>query len=410
MNNFTTILCISENANFHSMCWGDLVTQCYEPRQSRAQSPETAKKTAPLIAAHNGLTRSKQEAEKAMFGLLRADLDDAKEQTPNSIAEALREQGIESFVIYSTLSHQPNAPRYRVFVELAEPVSFALWADLQFALAELLGSDPCVNRPAQFMILPTTIKETKEHYQSLIGDGLPLGGDSAFWLNAMEQAAQHQAEADKVARCHGKAAPKPFIETMVGNQVSIIDLVNRSYEWPDLLAYYGYKRKGRNAWTAPESSSGTAGVHILTSSTDGKARIFSHHTSDPAGNRLCDKFDLITIRQFGGNHIKALAEIAKEHFPEYHKHNRREWSIAKRNELIDSAKGITTKPEPTHQKTNPVFLSARQNKSNAVTQAARMLINVDIQNDISDTVSLGRASAAEMDNILTKANTLGAAE
>lgn len=200
------------------------------------------------------------------------------------------------------------------------------------ALAELMGSDPCVGRPAQFMILPTIIKSTDEHYQHMIAEGEALSPSAPFWLNAAALAEQHQAAAAKVSQRFNQAAPKPFNEKLVGRQVSIIECVNASYEWPELLAHYGYKRKGRNAWMAPESTSGTAGVHILTSSTDGKERIFSHHQSDPAGNRLCDKFDLITIRNFSGDSFKAVQEIAKEQFPDIHAHNRREWARAQRDE------------------------------------------------------------------------------
>lgn len=334
MFDFTSIACISENTHFHSLRWPELVAQCRSPHQSRAQSPQTAKKTAPLVAAHNGQTRSKAEAEKAMFGLLRADLDDAREQTPQSIAAALTEQGLASFVIYSTLSHQPDAPRYRVFVELAEPVPFTVWVDLQFALAELLVSDSCVNRSAQFMILPTTIKATSAHYEMLIAEGTPLAQGDVFWLNALLMAEQHQTQAAEIIKRYAEVMPKPFPEPLVGNQVSIIDRVNQAYEWPELLDWFGYSRTGANSWICPESSSGTAGVHILTSKADGKQRIFSHHTSDPAGGRLCDKFDLIAIREFDGDRVKALAEIAKEHFPEVHKHNRKEWVTVKRNEQI----------------------------------------------------------------------------
>lgn len=344
MFNFTSISSISENTQFLTLSWPELKAKCRCPHKSRAQSPQSAKKTAPLIACHNGKTRSKEQTEQAMFGLLRADLDDATNLTPQSIASALFEQRLESFVIYSTLSHLPDAPRYRVFVELAEPAPFSVWADLQFALAELLVSDPCVNRPSQFMILPTTIKATATHYETLIEEGAPLAQGDEFWLSAMQMAEQHETQASEVSKRHAEVTPRPYIEPLIGNQVSIINLVNLAYEWPDLLAFYGYKRKGRNAWIAPESTSGTAGVHILTSSTDGKERIFSHHASDPAGNRLCDKFDLITLRQFGGNPVKALAEIAKEHFPEAHKHNRREWSIAKRNELIANIRAIRQEP------------------------------------------------------------------
>ena len=354
---FTTIPSISENATFCSVGWHKLQELAQNPHRGRAQSAAAAKKSSPLVAAHSGKTRSKAEAETSLFGLLRADLDDAKGQTPETLADALHEQGLGSFIIYSTLSHQPDDPRYRVLVELAEPVPFTTWADLQFAFADLLDSDPCVSRPAQFMILPTTIKSTAEHYHYLIGNDEALATSSAFWLNAMEQAAQHQAAAAEVGQKFKQAAPKPFTEKLVGKQVSIIDLVNRAYEWPELLGSYGYLRKGRNAWIAPESTSGMAGAHILTSSTDGKERIFSHHQSDPAGNRLCDKFDLIAIRQFGGNHAQALAEIAKAHFPDAHAHNRREWAMAKRNEQIASVGSATSMTKPMTEPV-PIYLSA----------------------------------------------------
>ncbi|WP_244081318.1 hypothetical protein [Aeromonas caviae] len=332
MINFTTISNVSNNETFGVVTWLDLQQAARIPHRSRAHTPDAAKRSSPLVAAHNGKTRNKAEAEaNGLFWMLRADLDDAKGQTPETIAAALQEQGLCSFIIYSTLTHQPDAPRYRVFVELAEPVSFAIWADLQFALAELLGSDPCVGRPAQFMILPTTIKSTAEHYQYMIAEGDALTPSVPFWVNAMEQATNYQTAAAEVEQQFKQAAPRAFNENLIGQQVSIIDRVNAAYEWAELLEHYGYKRKGRNAWIAPESASGTAGVHVLASSTDGKERIFSHHQTDPAGHRLCDKFDLVAIRDFGGDSLKAVQEIAKELFPEIHAHNRREWARTKRD-------------------------------------------------------------------------------
>lgn len=330
----TTISSVLEKKSFGSMSWAELAELAAEPRRSKAHTPEAAKKSSPLIAAHTGKTRTKAEAETATFGLLRADLDDAKGQNQRTIASALYEQGIESFIIYSTLSHTPEAPRYRVFVELAEPVPFEVWANLQFELAEVLGSDACVTRPAQFMILPVTIKATEGSYKHKVSHGEALREGAPFWLNAVERAEREQANAADTVKRYATAKPAQINERLTGNQVSIIDLVDGAYEWPELLDWFGYSRTGANSWICPESSSGTAGVHILTSKADGKQRIFSHHTSDPAGGRLCDKFDLITIREFDGDHVKALAEIAKEHFPEAHAHNRREWATIKRNEQI----------------------------------------------------------------------------
>lgn len=324
MFNFTTINSIKENVSYGTLRWHELVAYAQTPHKSHVQTPEAAKKTAKLVAAHNGSTRHKQEAEASLFGLLRADLDDARNQTPETIADALHEQGLYSFIIYSTLSHLPELPRYRVFVALDEPVTFAVWQNLQFELAELLGSDACVNRSAQFMILPTTIATTANNYICLIGEGTALCSTGVFWVNALNKANEYATAAMSIM----PPAPERVSESLLGQQVSIINLVNHSYSWSELLTFYGYKQKGKATWIAPESASGAAGVHLLISSTDGKERIYSHHESDPAGGRLCDKFDLMVIRSFNGNHRIALEEIARKAFPDAYKHNRREWRIA----------------------------------------------------------------------------------
>lgn len=330
----TTISSLSETKNFHHIDWDALAAIAAEPRLSRAHTPEAAKKSSPLIAAHNGRSRTKADAEQAMFALLRADLDDAKGKTVRTIAAALVKQGLETFIIHTTLSHTKELPRYRVYVALEEAVPFSTWADLQFELASVLGSDSCVSRPSQFMVMPVVTKTTEWGYRHKVSQGVALRENSRFWRNAMERAKWELVKSTNASERYMTAKPTIFNERLTGNQVSIIDLVNRSYEWPELLDWFGYSRTGANSWICPESSSGTAGVHILTSKADGKQRIYSHHESDPAGHRLCDKFDLICIRQFGGNYAQALAEIAREHFPEVHKHNRKEWVTVKRNKEI----------------------------------------------------------------------------
>ncbi|PVU67736.1 hypothetical protein C9E85_00735 [Plesiomonas shigelloides] len=335
----TVIPNIKNSTDFSFMAWAELSEYVARPKASRCASIKAAKERSPLIAAHNAKTRLKAEAEQAEFSLLRADLDDNTQgSTPETIAAALLEVGIQSFLIYSTLSHTPDAPRYRVLVELVEAINFDTWAMLQFELAEMLGSDPCVNRPAQFMLLPTTIKDTVTSYQKFIGNGNALTPDSAFWKNAQVRAEAYQNKATstdiKLNSGGMRAFKRPYNERLIGNQVSIIEAVNLGYSWSELLAQYGYKRKALNAWVAPESQSKTAGVHILASHTDGKRRIYSHHSSDPCCGRLLDKFDLIALRSYGGDYTKAVREVAERCFPDLHKHNRDERRINAHNEQM----------------------------------------------------------------------------
>lgn len=330
---------IKNSTDFSFMAWAELSEHVMRPKVSRCVSIKAAKERSPLIAAHNAKTRLKAEAEQAEFSLLRADLDDNMQgKTPETIAVALREVGIQSFLIYSTLSHTWDSPRYRVLVEIAEAIKFDTWAMLQFELAEMLGSDPCVNRPAQFMLLPTTIKDTVTSYQKFISNGNSLTPDSAFWRNAQARAEAYQNKAnstdEKLNSGDLSTFKRPYNERLVGNQVSIIDAVDSGYSWPELLAQYGYKRKALNAWVAPESQSKTAGVHILSSHTDGKRRLYSHHNNDPCCGHLLDKFDLIALRSYGGDYAKAVREVAERCFPSLHRHNREEYRINAYNEQI----------------------------------------------------------------------------
>jgi hypothetical protein len=224
----TTISNVMEKKRFGSMSWAELVELADDPRSSSARTTKAAKETSPLIAAHNGKTRTREGAEKALFGMLRADLDDATGQTPQTIAAALRAQGLESFIVYSTLSHTPEAPRYRAFVELAEPVAFNTWAKLQAALAEVLGSDNCVSLASQYMIVPVITKETKGSYAHLIGRGAALDEGSTFWLKAMERADL----TDTPKRLASPAAPSGDMERLASALAAIpIEELDEYNQW-----------------------------------------------------------------------------------------------------------------------------------------------------------------------------------
>lgn len=187
-NKMTTIACVLEKRDFGSMTWAQLAELAANPIKSSEQTPDAAKKKSQLIAAHDGKTRDHLEAQQALFGMLRADLDDAVGLTPRKIANTLRGQDIGSYIVHTTLSSTKEAPRYRVFVELSHPVPFAVWSKLQMALAEVLGGDPCTARAGQFMIVPTTIKATEGDYKYKVSRGKALHEGSELWLKASELA------------------------------------------------------------------------------------------------------------------------------------------------------------------------------------------------------------------------------
>ncbi|WP_429054125.1 hypothetical protein, partial [Aeromonas rivipollensis] len=71
MINFTTISNVSNNETFGVVTWLDLQQAARIPHRSRARASETAKKSAPLVAAHNGKTRNKEQAEAHVQDLKR---------------------------------------------------------------------------------------------------------------------------------------------------------------------------------------------------------------------------------------------------------------------------------------------------------------------------------------------------
>lgn len=345
MVNFTTITDIKFNPikapkDWGRIDWEALIKLVISPRKSKAATTERAKQTSPLIAAYNQQTRDKATAITGMFGMLRADIDGTNE-TPESLASALYEQGLTAFVIYSTLSHTQDEHRYRVMIPLNEPVTFNCWQVGQWYLAEVLSDcDPCAERPAQFMLLPCVTTESAADYEQHTETGARLAADDMFWLNADEHAKALASKATALLNDATKRPPaKPYKEKLIGKSVSIIDLLERYIDWPSLLAEYGYKRLGENSWLAPESASKQAGAHILTSHSDNKQRLYSHHESDPCGGRLVDKLDFIAIRSHSSDQHAALKEIAKKWFIDAHVFNQQEWKADKAAQRFAKLRG-----------------------------------------------------------------------
>lgn len=314
--------------NFSYITWSQLTQFIKIPPQLNNISPDVIKKKSAIIAAHNARDKTKESALKHdNFTLLRLDLDNCEGEI-ETIKTKLNEFNIESFIIHSTASHKINGQnRYRVFIELAVPLSFADWSMLETYLAFIFKADDCSSRPQQIMYLPYAFST----YEKYIGEGKALHVfKSDLYLLAKEFNTEHEKEYVRQQQANYQIN-KPYKENLIGKQISIIDLVNQVYEWDDLLLNYQYKRQGK-AYLPPESSSKMAGAYLLLSKVDGKERYYSHHSSDPCAiGKAIDKFDFICIRNYGGDRRTALKEIAEIIFPKVSQHNKNEWIIAQNN-------------------------------------------------------------------------------
>lgn len=333
--NFLSAKSTKVTQDFNYINWHELTLKVTLPSDLGALTHIQAKAQSPVIAANDAPSKTKETVLKHdNFTLLRLDLDDTKLDI-DSIGDTLESMGIESYIIHTTASHQQDGKgnRYRVYIEIAASITYKVWALVESYLSHVFMADDCATRPQQIMYLP--VRYDGDCYEYKIGKGEPLNvADSQILDDALvlesEQAKQQEQAINSVPI-------KPaFKQNLVGEQKSIIDLVNKHYTWECLLSHYGYKQQGK-AYLPPEATSKTAGAYILTSHTDGKERYYSHHESDPCATGQClDMFDFIVIREYGGDYKRALHDIAKTQFKQIHKHNQQEYFTHLHNESVNA--------------------------------------------------------------------------
>ncbi|MFC3096179.1 hypothetical protein DRW07_05275 [Alteromonas sediminis] len=320
--------------NFSFIGWDDLVKVVENPPYLGAIDTKQAKAKSAIIAATDAPDKQKSTIlEHNNFTLLRLDLD----ETPfdmEGVTDTLENMGISSFVVHTTASHKQrgNGNRFRVYIEIAESLTYKTWATLEAYLCYVFRADDCASRPQQIMYLPVTYDGS--HYEYHVSKGMPLKTNCSILMKrAIEFCKKQHIEQEKAIAGLSSHAIKPTIkESLVGKQVSIIDLFNSNYGWDELLTSFGYVKQNK-AWLPPESTSKTAGAYILQSPTDGRERYYSHHESDPcATGKAIDQFDFITIREYGGDTKQALKEVALRHFPDVDRFNKKEWAINNHNQ------------------------------------------------------------------------------
>ena len=319
---------------FCYITYQDLIAKVISPANVGALNYSKAKAQSPVIAANDAPDKTKETVLKHdNFTLLRLDLDDT-ELDIDSIADTLEGMGIESYIIHSTASHQQGGEgnRYRVYIEIAESINYAMWAMVESYLSHVFMADDCATRPQQIMYLP--VRFDGDCYDYKIGKGEPLNvADSQILADALALEVEQTKQQEQAIKSPIKPAYK---QNLVGKQISIINLVNSGFTWESLLSHYGYKQQGK-AYLPPEATSKTAGAYILTSHTDGKERYYSHHESDPCATGQClDMFDFIVIREYGGDYKDALRHIAETQFKQIHKHNQQEYFTHLHNESVKS--------------------------------------------------------------------------
>ena len=332
---FLKAVTVIQTKGFTYITWRELVNLCSDLPTTGFKSAKEAKAHSAVIAAHDASTKTKLEVlAHNNFTLLRLDLDDI-DYSIDDVEHCLLALSIQSYIIHTTASHKQgdNKNRFRVYIELKNGVDFDTWSLIQTYLSFEFEADDCATRPNQVMYLPfaSDLYDVRFGY----GHSLDLADQTTqLYKNALAYKDTLGTEQLALQKLSLETTNKPMQkQEIVGNQVSIIDLVNNSFSWDMLLSSAGFKKVGLR-WLSPKSTSGSASGVILTSNTDGKERLYSHSTNDGFDGQSLDKFDFIMLNQYGNDQQKALKEIAETYFPDIDKHNKREYAVNKQNLLI----------------------------------------------------------------------------
>ena len=215
--------------------------------------------------------------------------------------------------LYSTHSHTPEAPRYRIITPLTRDVSPEEYLALTRLLAKEWGIDcvdSCSYRAHQLMYWPTTPSNGEYVFERF--DGAWLDPDAFLsahpgWrdVSLLPTSSRESTLIDRQRKQQADPLEKPGIVGAFCRTYSIEDAIDTFLS----DVYQPSAMAGRYDYVPADSS---AGVVLY----DGKFA-YSHHATDPACGQLLNAFDLVRIHKFRDLDDKVTADTAPSKLPSY---------------------------------------------------------------------------------------------
>lgn len=215
--------------------------------------------------------------------------------------------------VYSTHKHRPEAPRYRLIIPLDRDVSPDEYEAIARRVALEIGIDyfdDTTYQPSRLMYWPSYSRDGEYLFDHVEGELLsaddvlkqyPDWRDVSSWPVSSRVEAVHRKTADK----QGDPTTKPG---MVGAFCRVYDVPAAIAKYlPDAYVDAG---KGRYTYTGGSTSAG------LVLYEDG-AFAYSNHSTDPAGGRLCNSFDLVRLHLFGDKDARSAPDTPVNKLPSF---------------------------------------------------------------------------------------------
>lgn len=223
--------------------------------------------------------------------------------------------GGTAYAVYSTHSHRPSAPKYRLIVPVDRTMSPDEYAAVSRKLAEQIGMD-YIDKTTfdvhRLMYLPSCSKDAEPVLE--IAEGGPLSVDGmlaeyADWRDPLQW--PRHADDKTVGRQTAKRMEDP--RTKQG----VVGAFCRCYTISEaILAFlpdiYEPVDDNLQRWTHVGSSS-YGGLVVY----DDDTFAYSHHESDPCSGREVNAFDLVRLHKFGQLDDKASEKTNITKLPSY---------------------------------------------------------------------------------------------
>jgi hypothetical protein len=237
---------------------------------------------------------------------------------PKLIAQYLRVKGLAA-VLWTTHSHTPLIPRYRVVLPLdgpLRPLAMGRAVDrkiphLVAANLQLTGSIDTGKTGAESLFYLPRHATTDMAFWSEVVPGQPIKAEEMLAVARMVTVGVQMKRAQREA-LRKSAEFSPELK-------ALIDAYNDSHELPDLFAEHGYQRHGGGRWKSRYQSPNSQAATAIFPSADGwyswsesdAAAGLGHDNGD--GGRFGDAFALFCHYEFGNNFRAAINALREKY-------------------------------------------------------------------------------------------------
>ncbi len=269
--------------------------------------------TAETKAEYKKMSRMDKAKVKDVGGFVGGKLRDGIRKDPNVISRSLLTLDLDhvdsdsvlelidltldcGYVVYSTHSHTPEKPKYRLIIPLDKEVDSERYQAIGRMVANDIGIDyfdDTTYQASRLMYFPSCSKDAKEEYVYEVKQGVTLDTerylsryddwtDISFWPISSRQ--------QEIVKKLGKEQEDPLLKE------GVIGAFCRAYSISEAISafldevYEACDKAGRYTYTEGSSSAGAV-VY------DDKF-LYSNHATDPASMKLCNAFDLVRIHKF----------------------------------------------------------------------------------------------------------------